>query len=498
MFSIRASSTSLFSSMSIFSSAAVSTAMSSMIMVRTRGLRRALDRVLGRVSGDKEEAPQRRRMTTSTRRQPKVAAVAKDIEHVDHAVDSWADYAVAKVWAGEEHTELKLDFHGRKVEKYGRLAPEIEGIMAPTCLSFLIACSLEIGDMKLLFAFVERWHKETSSFHLPIGKMSITLDDVALLLYLPIIGALYTYDAIDVEQAVELLVELLEVTRQKAVDETEQCQRAYVFLAWLRDIYRSKCDARQWTLVARTYLLHLVGCILFANKSATHINVSWIYEHFPTIGNMIANEDYHERKPCACRWKHGNALLVTTYRKRLDRLTTNTVCWIPYGNHCGFKEFELISLFSGHIRCGSYIVRHLSERFSQYLSSIRDFVTFPGQCAIGYMELFYMISHPFMSLPQLGEPPRHPPMVHDPTSVMAHPSVLPVDTTAMPHPPAPAPIDVDMPRHAAACQRILESLQHMLDMRVAIVGIDAYNITKHCLRLARGVIEKCNVYVRSR
>lgn len=89
---------------------------------------------------------------------------------------------------------------------------------------------------------------------------------------------------------------------------------------------------------------------------------SWIYEHFPTIGNMIANEDYHERKPCACRWKHGNALLVTTYRKRLDRLTTNTVCWIPYGNHCGFKEFELISLFSGHIRCGSYIVRHLSER----------------------------------------------------------------------------------------------------------------------------------------
>ena len=162
------------------------------------------------------------------------------------------------------------------MEKYGRLAPEIEGIMAPTCLSFLIACSLEIGDMKLLFAFVERWHKETSSFHLPIGKMSITLDDVALLLYLPIIGALYTYDAIDVEQAVELLVELLEVTRQKAIDETEQCQRAYVFLAWLRDIYRSKCDARQWTLVARTYLLHLVGCILFANKSATHINVVFL------------------------------------------------------------------------------------------------------------------------------------------------------------------------------------------------------------------------------
>ena len=27
-------------------------------------------------------------------------------------------------------------------------------------------------------AFVERWHKETSSFHLPVGEVTITLDDV--------------------------------------------------------------------------------------------------------------------------------------------------------------------------------------------------------------------------------------------------------------------------------------------------------------------------------
>jgi len=27
-------------------------------------------------------------------------------------------------------------------------------------------------------AFVERWHKETSSSHLPVGEVTITLDDV--------------------------------------------------------------------------------------------------------------------------------------------------------------------------------------------------------------------------------------------------------------------------------------------------------------------------------
>jgi len=38
----------------------------------------------------------------------------------------------------------------------------------------------------LLMTLCERWHAETSSFHLPVGEMNITLDDVACLLHLPI------------------------------------------------------------------------------------------------------------------------------------------------------------------------------------------------------------------------------------------------------------------------------------------------------------------------
>ena len=63
------------------------------------------------------------------------------------------------------------------------------------------------------------------------------------LLHLPIIGVIHTFDAIDVEQVVDLLVELLEVSRQDAKEETEQGRGAYVHLAWPQDIYRSKCDA---------------------------------------------------------------------------------------------------------------------------------------------------------------------------------------------------------------------------------------------------------------
>jgi len=61
--------------------------------------------------------------------------------------------------------------------------------------------------------------------------VTITLDDVASLLHLPITSAFHTFDALDVHQVVELLVEMLEVSTQEAKDETEQCRGAYVRLA---------------------------------------------------------------------------------------------------------------------------------------------------------------------------------------------------------------------------------------------------------------------------
>ena len=42
------------------------------------------------------------------------------------------------------------------MEKFGRLASKIEGMMVATRLSSSITCLLETGDRKLLFAFAER------------------------------------------------------------------------------------------------------------------------------------------------------------------------------------------------------------------------------------------------------------------------------------------------------------------------------------------------------
>jgi len=41
------------------------------------------------------------------------------------------------------------------------------------------------------------------------------------------------FDALDVDQVVDLIVELFEVSTQEAKDETFQTRGAYVWLAWL-------------------------------------------------------------------------------------------------------------------------------------------------------------------------------------------------------------------------------------------------------------------------
>ncbi|XP_028202037.1 protein MAIN-LIKE 2-like [Glycine soja] len=362
-------------------------------MVRIRGLGRALGRIIGRALGredshDSDDAPQRRRPTASARRQQGVVTVAEDepVVPVDDPVvaadkpmvaanvhDTGADepegfpgglsdpsvltkyveHVAASVWSEEEQPELKLSFHGRKVQKLGRPVPAIEG--------------------------------ETSSFYLPVGEVTITLDDVTSLRHLPIAGAFHTFQPLHIDEAVLMLVDLLLVLGEAARAKTTHCHGPYVRPSWLRDIYQRKCQARHWTAAARAYLLHLLGCILFANKSATHVHVvfldalrdlsqigmfalgatalvhmydhlndacistnrqltgyiillqCWIYEHFSSVAECIADPNYDEVSPRACWWIATKAIVKTkstaTYRQCLDQLRIPDVYWMPYGKH---------------------------------------------------------------------------------------------------------------------------------------------------------------------
>jgi len=159
------------------------------------------------------------------------------------------------------------------VHKLGMHVPAIEEMIVGTRLSPLIACSVDTDDRGLISSFVEKWHRETSTFHLPVGEVSITLDDVASLLHLSIVGDFHAFQPLHTDEVVLMLVELLMVSPEVAMAETGHCCGPYVRLQWLQDVYQRRCQTQHWTTVARAYLLHLLGCTLFANKSATHVHV---------------------------------------------------------------------------------------------------------------------------------------------------------------------------------------------------------------------------------
>jgi hypothetical protein len=53
---------------------------------------------------------------------------------------------------------------------------------------------------ELFCVLSERWHKETNNFHLPVGEMTVTPDDVTCLLDIPITRRLIEEEEISYEQ----------------------------------------------------------------------------------------------------------------------------------------------------------------------------------------------------------------------------------------------------------------------------------------------------------
>ncbi|KAH1207861.1 Protein MAIN-LIKE 1 [Glycine max] len=378
-------------------------------MARTRGLGRAIGRVVGRdrpADEDAADVPERRKPTASARRlrvhqmtaegrdmAEDVADMTDDVpEQPTEAPEMRVDAQGADSGEGSDGDDAAEGFPGGPrdpsmltsfVEHVAHAVWSGQASACATGLSPLIDCSVITGDPGLIYAFVERWHSETSTFHLPVGELTITLDDVSSILHLLITGALHSFHALSTEEARFLLTELLEVSAEEARVETTPTRGAYVRLGWVRDIYETRCQARRWIVAARAYLLHLVGCTLFANKSATYVHVvhldafrdlahsggyAWgvaalvhMYDQldeacrtttrqlagYLTLLQCVTDDTYQETSPRASRWltskAHMKGITGAPYRARCDGLTVTDVSWFPYTEHRGVRAFQEIS-----------------------------------------------------------------------------------------------------------------------------------------------------------
>ncbi|XP_058734138.1 protein MAIN-LIKE 2-like [Vicia villosa] len=233
-------------------------------------------------------------------------------------------------------------------------------------------CSLTMLDASLLSAFVERWHPETSSFHHLFEEMKVTLDDVDALFHIPIDGTFFTPVYRDQATVVRMVMDALEVNEVDMLREFGETRGFHLRMSWLKTTYQELVDAERYQAAARAYMLHLMACTLFVDKSGVYIDVRYI--------SLFSALD----TPC---WARGVAALTMLYMALDVASSPDTkqlagyqiLCWIyehfPHicerkiqrvvatdPSHCTRRPFEVSTSYSGYARWESHVARHLPER----------------------------------------------------------------------------------------------------------------------------------------
>ncbi|XP_068647968.1 LOW QUALITY PROTEIN: protein MAIN-LIKE 1-like [Aristolochia californica] len=111
-------------------------------------------------------------------------------------------------------------------------------------------------DRALITALIERWRRETHTFHLPFGEMTITLQDVAILLGLHIDG--------DAVSGTTMIDDWPAVARRLLgqIPPPYVIRGGRIALTWLYQSFTSlqqKASEEVVQQYARAYLLHLLG-----------------------------------------------------------------------------------------------------------------------------------------------------------------------------------------------------------------------------------------------
>jgi len=114
-----------------------------------------------------------------------------------------------------------------------------------TDLGWLQDTNYSLIDHGLICVFVKRWYEETSSFHLLFGEMTVTLNDVACLLHLPIDGMLLSHGTITRDETVELMETYLGSSTGDALKEVEKTKGAHFRFGYLERIFKERLKEKR-------------------------------------------------------------------------------------------------------------------------------------------------------------------------------------------------------------------------------------------------------------
>ncbi|KAE8771315.1 hypothetical protein D1007_56838 [Hordeum vulgare] len=153
-----------------------------------------------------------------------------------------------------------------------------------------------------LTALTDRWRPETHSFHLPLGEMSISLEDIAMISGLPIEGRALT-GKVRTAGWRQRVAALVGVEPEPWIDETRKDPRpSGVLFSWIQR-YFHRCPRDASPLVverfARAYLWNLLTQVVFPD--GTGDTASWMF-----LDPLRAWD---------VKWSWGSAALAFLYRQ---------------------------------------------------------------------------------------------------------------------------------------------------------------------------------------
>ncbi|RYR12529.1 hypothetical protein Ahy_B04g070040 isoform A [Arachis hypogaea] len=202
-------------------------------------------------------------------------------------------------------------------------------------------------DEPLLSAFVERWRPETHTFHMPFGECTITLQDVAYQLGLPIDGEAVSGCLTDFENLMENGRPAWEWFRElfSELPPPNKVKQMTVHFTWFHERFRvppANASEEIVRIYARAYIMMLLSSQLFADKNANQVHLRWL----PYLASM---EDLG-------RYSWGSAALAWLYRCLCHGTNRNVVnlagplqllqSWIfwrfPSLRPSGFDVFEFL------------------------------------------------------------------------------------------------------------------------------------------------------------
>ncbi|XP_057757051.1 protein MAIN-LIKE 1-like [Arachis stenosperma] len=185
-------------------------------------------------------------------------------------------------------------------------------------------------DNPLISAFVKRWRPETHTFHLPWGECTVTLEDVAMQLGLPIngepvSGILRSWSKFHQRDIWQWCEELLGEIFDGHVGTTKY----NIKLKWLRSrLQQMSLDSPEDVVVryARRYIMYLLGGVLLPDKANNTVHVRYL----PLLANYDVITTYSWGSATLC-WLYSAMCLATNYNvEGMSGCHTLLMSWIYF------------------------------------------------------------------------------------------------------------------------------------------------------------------------